>query len=642
MPTPAYLNFIAQPVVSPIILAEIQPKERLQGWTLSSGLTNTYELAWSDTVQQSVYPGGLYRELTNVQANETELTERASKALVEASASSWYFDSSASILYAHLPNSDAPDANYTVVFAEFTVRLASSGVVLGGFFYEPLLDSQSEVTIEQSTEHLLFGDIKHVGSANLKLMNGTGLFDELSADWEWNAGQVDVLFGGPGLTYGSYESLGSFNVESFIPGFELVEITARDIQSFTHQPVTKNFFTTAEYPQLDENYIGARIPVVLGSLTNAPTIKIKSTQKGEFLIADPNIQSLYSVDAVYVDGSLVPNADYSVSLSGCTVTILSTYSGATPTASQVTCDVNGQPVSGAAYETSTDYLKYYGELVSWIYNNSLGVPLAKINSSAAATLDADDPRKQGLYVNDDIHAHHLIRRLELGVLGRTIICHCGTVTPKAFFPAAAEAVSADKSITNPDVVYVQPLPRGENLFSEFQALYGANIANSTVKVTTSTSDLTRILRLDGRDVSHELDTRLVLEADAKLLADRTSIIYQARGRDLEIEQAGISLFHLSVLDRIKLSLDRAPTSTGAFSDHVMEILSITKQLAPIPRVVLSLSDFSNTSTVGFWTSLAYPLYVNATEDEKNNAGWWTEANGEIVSGDPATKTSVWL
>lgn len=631
-PSAAYLDFIATANPHPIILVEVEPKQRLEGVWEAAGV-NSFSTSWPQAVESSVYPGGLYREITGMWNDTTELVERASKVDVAANGG-WYYDVPTETLFVRtnpttLPGDNESPDDFDIVYVTFRIYLASEGVVLNNQFYEPLIDANSEIRIEESTDNLLLGDLKSVGSATFSLMNGTGVFDRLSSSWQWNGAPVTIRFGGPGLTYGDFATIGSYEVDRFAFGLDTVAMQVRDAQQFTHQPLVQNSYSSQVLTNMDPNENGTLIPVLIGSQTNITPVLVDSTdQKGQYMIADNALQSLYAVDSVYVDGVALSGADYNVSLTGCTFTILSTYAGGTPSVinAAVTCDAIGQPVQSRAYETSTDYLKYYGEIVSWIYSDILGLGVAAIDSAAATTADASETIDQSFYFQNEIHCHTAIRSFERGVLGRTTIQN-GLVTPTVFEPVTSSQIDDDKVLTDPGVSDFAPLVDDKLIFSDVEVLHCQDPTTGTFEVQTDSSFVTRDFRLGGKDRLRRLTTYLTTVINANNLASRLILVFQDAPHDLELFETGISLIHLSPQDRISLTLARAPAVEGSYSDYAVEVRSIVKTLAPTPQVSFVVSDFNHLSGVGLWSDDSQPDYDDATEAERRVSGYFTDVSG---------------
>lgn len=641
VPNQNYLDALQDGNVEPIVLVEIYPKEALTDWEVGTG--DAYTNSWVDDYNSDLYPGGLYREPVNVYEDGVALTERSNVVGVINNAGSWYYEPSLENIHVHTTDSSDPDTK-EIIHVEFAIRVATKGVVVGGYFYEPLLDSSSEIVIEQSTEDFLIGSIKQTGSGTIKLLNGSGIFDITSASWEWNRSDVKVLLGAPGLTYGDYQPLGMFEIDTFVPGFELVEVEVRDYQRLTHSLINPNKYTLTDYPNMEASKEGTAIPILFGSLVDVPVTLVDSTaQKGKFMIADPSLMTLAEISSVKVDGVAVDSGDLTLDEADCSFIIKSSYSGTTPSASSVTCDVSGPDASGpaTAYRTSGDYYKYYGEITGWIYDNILNLGETAIVAEDALASDLREAVPQAVYVGSATPVHDVIRGFEAGVFGRTIISG-EHVSPRVLFPVSSSSVDDSQSLRDEDIVAFRPQPLSQNIFSEAQILYNQNYSNSSFKVTTSVDTYTRSFKLKNRNIIRSISTNIKTGADAQSFAQRLLFLFRNSDREIEIEQSGLRLMHLNLLDDVKLTTTRAPDVTGAYTDKTFQIKSIKKTIAPTPKVTMLLARFESLQSIGFWAA-DDALDYDEEPGNKEAIGYWTDDNGSISpvgTIDPARTTSV--
>lgn len=170
------------PNLSVCFLFEVTAGERLLFWTAAGGgLSNTY---YAPTV------AGPSRTVEAVKENGASLTERASAALVDANAGSWWWDRANARIYVHPTGSVSPYSKTLqgVLQFHFTDRV---GRIYNGVYYDPRVKSLPSISMRIEEQ---FGGTGQIGGGKLEFNNEDGFFDRLSM-LDWNAGSVSVKMG---------------------------------------------------------------------------------------------------------------------------------------------------------------------------------------------------------------------------------------------------------------------------------------------------------------------------------------------------------------------------------------------------------------------------------------------------------------
>lgn len=685
--TVLYEAFLNEPNKQVAVLIEVIPKETLRGWSLVSGRTNTWSRVTSNFAGVDVIQGGIYRKFVGVGigsgivgATDTivevvNLTLRTSIAAVEAASSSWYYDEQPlgtdSTLYVHTPASVNPDTIDAAAIGKFRVHFSTVPKTFNGIFYEPRITPQSLPDVHEETEDLFFGPIKKVSQGEIGINNGDGLFDKLSVNWSWKNADVKLFLGGNNLAHTpggnlDYEIIGSFQVEDISPRTDEFTLFVRDIQKQTFRqlpvrPMQKGLASDFKFPDLPQSSEGILLPHIYGAASGVECHVVNTLAQGrDYYIADRVYQTLFDIVTVYDDGVVVPEGSSGWgpggNLTACEFRINSGYG---QTVGKVTCDVIGKPVQGKPWETSTDYLKFYGEIVADIYTTFMGVPDADIDSAAALNADSDAPFAQSLVIiGDDKRSRRsarvFIRQLEVGVLGRTIKTLSGVIKPTVWIPGFSGPDS--KILEDADIVEFDPDPTIETLFSKV-FIYGDPITgggehpNATVRgggdswgIIVDSEDLeTRFLQLDGRSEERSIFTNLVSTIGAGDLAEKVLALSKFPDINVRIVETGIRLMNSNVGDRLLVTFNRAPHRTGAWEGVPVEIISITKSFAPVPQVEVVVNNLKGTGEfVGLFTSSLYSPYLSASDLEKVSSGYWSDSLGLIDPSDLDTRNiSVW-
>ena len=668
MATQAFLDFVNKPIRQSIILAEIEPREELAAWTLRSG--TVYEHEFITFVQNDIVPGGLFRELISIEEDGVVLPRKTDQLDVVNTPGSWLFTPSSQgdvfkvgdklgdklgapseVLILHTSDSAAP-STHTLIRAVFRIYFSTVAAIHNNVYYESRMTGEQLPTITQEAEDLFFGLAKKVSSGSVSLNNADGLFDKLAADWVWRNARVNLYVGGPGLAHTQgggldYVQIGQHLVENFVPALESAILNIRDIHKITLRPLPPNFFSITTYPTLEDGAEGSPIPLIFGKfLSGAGAIQPTrivgdgtSATNNTYVLADASLQSLFAIDTVYdASGTAFGSTFIQKSLVGCTFSVMQGH-GLTNT--DVFANVTGQPVQSQPWETSTDYLKNYGELTAHLYTSILGLTVGEINAQSALDVDGAEAAPMKAYLNSQDAARVIIRSLERGVLGRTIRDNDGRLSMTIWEPGID--VSTARTISDPEVLSFEARLRIESVYSKVNVQFNETPSLQTVKTTSADNFKTKLLYLDGRDVELTVSTLLETEGPSARLANRVAFMSQNPDTVVRIAETGIRLMDQQIGDRIFITLSRAPSSDGSWTNEIFEIEKIIKTLAPVPSVEVTLNNLRGIGgSVGIWTSDGAPNWVSASSSDKNTSGFWKDANDFADPDDASSKgVSVW-
>lgn len=676
----AYSDFVGAARIEPLVLAEIDIKIEPVGWTAVSGLTNSYQVIIDPFIAQDKTPGGILAEVVAVSGNATVLTSVASPWIVDGQQNSFFynlfglteqqeailgvnllglavlgvgdssFDTNALIIHVADTNSItvAPTILDAITVAK-RMYFGTKAVVFNNRLYEPRLDDRTEISLKESADDIMFGTSKAVGSGSLKLLNGDGIFDALYNTVIWNNANVTIRFGGPGLTFGQFQTVGLYKVEGQpVFDFNAIELQIRDDQKLTTQPIPKNIFSEADYPNIDPAAIGKPIPILLGKKTNITPIAVgDTTDIHVYMIGDPAVGGIYAIDAIRLVDSdekttdtISPgSAHVQQTLAGGTFAILPSFSGSqVPSNTNVRVDAKGVPATVDPWVTSTDYLKHYGEQVGWIFTELLGLKDANYDDDAALVADAEFEYEHGQWINEVKQAKEYIRAIETGVLGRTIRTLEGKIKPTTFSPVTD--FDNIQTLLDVDVMEFNPSQEIESgkIFSRVRVLYNTDPTSGAQLDKEAFEDRTRFLYLDGIDETRTLKTALINDVDAVDLSQRVRFISRLPTLRVTIPETGLSLLDANLVDRIQVSVRRGPDASGVWNLKLMEIDTIERTYAPIPAVVVTMNDLLGIgATVARWVESSHPDYLSATAAERSRAGFWSDLSGLVDPTSAATR-----
>jgi len=626
------------------LLFEVEPAEELWNWALTGGQSNTYEVSWAHLAATSIIKGGLYRLLISVEEDGAALTERASIALVEANAGSWYHDASTQKIYVHTTGTADPDT-VDMMAGIFRLHFSTTGETFSNIHYEKrvLLDSAANIT--EKTADLVIGR-QRTAQGKVSLDNSDKLFDKLSRTWNWKNKAARYRFGIDDIALSEYQTTGQLVVDDIAPledSFTLNLVAEIDAwrQRF---PITPHFGSG-----LGEGVIGTRVPILIGSKADIipDLVDDEYTTPNEWVyrIADNSYQTLDAVSAVYAIDSdrnrttLTLTTHYTVSLANCTITVNDAFdSGAEIEEKyEIRCDAIGQPAAGG--DTSTDYLKYPGEVAHWILNTFLDYADADLDLTSFSDADADTPFALAFWIKQETTVREVLRGIERSTLGAIRSKQDGTVEFYLWDPWSGSATAT--ALTDEDFSRFEPDVKMETVYYETNIRYDENPASpGSFEVETATSNATKYLN----NSTHELniETYLTNSSNAQLLAQRINFLYRGINIEIDFMERGVQLMDHELYQRVRVTKTRAPSSTGAFSSRLMELLEIEKDFVT-PRVSGRLGDLRGlVDVIGKWTAADAPVYTSATDGEKADSGFWCDASGLADATDPASKgVSLW-
>lgn len=651
-PSTTFAEWLAEVVTERVVLAELQPAERLEGWTaLGGGTPNTYSIAWASLIDSATIPGGVYRRLDEVRVNGVSLVARASIGAVDGNLGSYYFNEATSTLYVSTPTGADPDLSAAVA-AFFSLFVATRPMdFVGAHLWEPRLTGSLPAvacTVEEP-----FTPAKTVADGVLTLVNAPGVgatlgpFDLWARRYTWKNKKATLRLGGGLLTESQCEKVATMRVESVAVGDDVATLPVRSMASILEQTVPLHTLGSTEYPNLADGLEGTYKPILYGLGRHLPAPCVNAYIKANpdptawpatgfadvYLVADPAVQVLTGVLAVVAvnktTGVTVALAatQYTVDLVNCTVTVIA------PTASshehEIRIDATGET------DGASGYLDTFGEIARDLLI-VLGEPATAIETSTFTAADAAAPFTLGLWIREPESAAEVFTRLQQSVLGGLWIDRSGKW--RAYVLDASTDPAAVADLEDHDFASWRPVDRIDPIYSEVRLYFAHNPAAGTWQAKTASDDATRYMSetADGLAVY----TALVSASDAEVIAQRYRLISIAPDTWIDADMRGLALMTAEPYDRVRVTRSRAPSDTGSYSAKRMEILGIEKRLDPV-AVHVRLGDISGIADlIGKVHAVAPNTQVpwaSATALEKATYAFVSDANDEIVPGDASTR-----
>jgi hypothetical protein len=619
-----------QPITLKRLLVEVELGEQLSAWTQNATYSDVYERSYSDD-EYTLSDGGketVHKILESVEEDGDDLTEQTSLSAVSSNAGSWWQDTSTETLYVH--SSDSADPDTHVVVGRFWWRVSTQPVSLDGNFYEPHLGERGVPALSLEIDSV--SGSADIGAGRLSLLNQSGFYNKASAKYLWDNAEVRFLLGGEDLPYSEYQRMftGSIKGRSLDGQAFQLAVKSRAFRLLRSLPI--NNYWTSDYPNLDPDAEGTPIPYYYGSYSErqAPWATCVDTAYGtdqyQFKICDHEIKSITQVYINFFDGNgwqAASHANENLTNATFTITDASFVLGTT----EVKVAFEGKPdVGGDLIERGPDIaedilLSYCGysasELDSTAFSDSLALTEYDLNVHVTMDIDAlsllETVADSDLAILDEDGQG----RLRYRVWNPDITGVTDTIDETDFIGREGPSFDAESDLIyyKVQVGYSYAPTLNAYLFEEYedsqsQYLYG--------------------------DKSLRLKTFIRNATGAALLAQRRQFL---EGQPY-IRLRGIvkmSLIDYDLGDRVKVTLDNAPTTEGSYSDRLFEAVGLRRSFFPA-QVAVTLRDLRQYGrNVGAWQEAGYPDWSTATDAEKQESGFWCDTNGFADSTDPDSK-----
>lgn len=649
-------DWLAWPVKTITAAVVLQPNLVLSGWTNVGGATpDVYAISLPRLVLTDVVTGGVYQKCAGLTENETPLTERASLALTQANAGSWFWDASADTLYAHSSTGSDPDL-FTVYFAQAQLHLSSDGRVINltdgdastGIAFRPWLSGELPTVTREMND--FFTGSKVTATAQLQLLNTAFAFHRLLAsdgDYWWKNTPVRFYLGG------SYNGL-ALEWSQYIEYLTmLVTDTACDDvhASLELQPLQRLLSTIdlppapyfeGAYPNAGEGVRGRKIPIGYGRAIRRPDLSDTTVNEGQWTIADPTYQTLFAVHSVTaIDKSagtrtaLTVTTQYTVDLTGCTVTIVDSAYGYDTHLIEV--DVTGKP-DGAG-----GYLKTVGAIVQDMLTTFVGAPLSSIDTAAFEQADQDAPEELAVWLPDTADGTSRVMSsvlasgddgfasIEGSVFATVKQSRTGQWTISVWTPGADASTAV--ALTQEDFIEFHPLPRTDAIYSSARVYYGRNHGTGEWSSEVETNNRTKYLSQSRSELPRY--TFLRDSSAASIYAKRVLFMMSAQPQDVAFRLRTHKLAESIEGDKVLVTRAPALAASGAWVGKVCEIQRL--EITPMLETSGILTDDRGLGNIlALVAPDGTPDWGSASDDEKRLYGFVSDDAGFVDPADPST------
>lgn len=651
---PTFADFLTSPARDEIVLLELTGRFVLSGF-IQEGVpnTNTYSMSFLRTEAAGEIKGDVYRRVTGVRENGTNLTERASLIDVNANASSWFWDEANQVLYVRSSTSADPDT-FTAYQALVRFYFATKPIVLSrtdgnadtGIYHHPWLLSGPPELVERDNE-TLFG-AKSAEGGEVRLLNGHKFWNTITAydgSYRWKHGTATFLLGGSYKAGGEvllrsqYTVLTTFQIDDMAANEEEVVVALKPLAQRLYEVIPKTPYFSTDYPNLGDGVLGTKKWVGYGRATIMPDLT-DTSGNGIYTIADAATQTLFAVNSVVAINkstsartTLTLTTHYTVNLTACTLTIVdATYKWQDV---EIEVDVSGKP-DGAG-----SYLKTFADVVKDIFTTFLGVRASDIDTASFTQAALDDASEVSVWLKNPRSMASILATaeqdfpsLEQPVAGLIMQSAAGLWQAKVWDPNYD--ATALQTLRKSEFTSFQPEPPLASIFSKVQVYYNHNHATGAWSVEEASD--TKVEFQHDTTEALQIYSFMRNSSDAQRLAQR--ILFIAGGQSLTIEfaEVGVRLAAHRARDRVLIDYDPAPVAAGLLDDTPLEVLELRRSFDPTLRVSGRLGNLRGIGGfVGRWTSSTSPDYGSASATDKANSGYWLDSSGYAVPSDPTTK-----
>lgn len=617
-----FVDLIASPSSEKVFLAEIKAAEEVTNFALTAAQTYTYELSYlNETITLADSKTEIIRKaVVSCELDGTALTVKTSIATVEGTAGTYWHDTANALLYIHPPDDGSP--NHHTVIAYFWLYFATKGIILDSRYYEPYVSDRGIPQISQETQAIHWGICK-ISSGAVELLNGRGYFDQIAKKFIWANKTCKILLGGDLLPYAEYTTIFSAKIfgTSFTSGLFILELESKSFDLLRILPI--NNFWVSTWANLDPAAEGRPIPYYWGNYdaTQAPIVTCINSAYAvntyQFKICDTTFHAITSITQVYVDfgagagWGTIAHANEDLAQATFTIDSASFVFG-----------VSRVKVSFQGYHSGGILIDGAPEVAEDILLNQCGYVSADLNAASFTASKATSDCVLNVSVENEISALTIMETICKSDLAFLDEDGSGLLRYRTWEPVATGTIPV---IAKEDIFEPTIEEDATEIYWKVKVGYSWQSSIAEYLYTEESNNLTRYKY--GRNDHLTYDTYLRNKSNADVLAARINWITREPSPILNFSLKA-SQITKTLGDKLKVTLARSPYATaGGYIERVFEI--IEKNISCFPLVVnhraRDLMDYG--SNVGFWMGASAPDWDDATQQQREDSGFWCDANG---------------
>jgi len=633
-----FAGLLAAPQSEKVFLCEVEPGELVTNFTLTTAKTYTYQISYlNETIALSdLTTETLRKAVVACELDGVALTAVASIAAVEAAAGSYWHDTTNGLFYIHPTDNGSPNHHTVVVY--FWAYFATKGVELNSTYYEPYIAAEGIPAVSQETQQIHWG-ASQISSGSVILLNGRGFFDQISKRWLWNNKDIRLLLGGDSLPYSEYTAIfaGRIQQSTFTKSNLTLDIQSKAFALLRSLPI--NNYWKSTWPNLEPAAEGKPTSYYWGSYTEAQaplctcinTAYAASTY--QLKICDCTYHAIKSIIQVYIDYNdgagwqTIAHGNEDLTNGTFTITSASFVIGTT----KVKAAFEGYHSGGVLIEGAP-------EIVEDILENQCGYATADLNAASFTASKAVSSCTLNVPVETVTAALTIIETICQSDLAFFDEDGSGLLRYRTWEPTASgtlPVLAKEDILEEPEIV-----EDSSQLYYKVKVGYSRLCSTAGILYTEASSNEPKYKY--GCDDYLTISTYLRTKADADTLAGRLHWLTCNPSPIISLVlKAG--QIDKTLGDKIKVTLTRAPfTTAGGYLERLFEIISKDVSCFPLEVTLKGRDLMEYGSNVGVWMGTTAPDWATATAQQKEDSGFWSDANGYCLTADSSSfKKSLW-
>ena len=377
-----------------IFLVEANPLMEIGGWTLTTDQTYTYETEFDE--------GGAALEA--LYENGAALEVKSSIATVEATAGTYWHDTTNKKLYVHTADGGDPiNALITGSFWLYFTTWQKGATIYNGNYYLPLVAADGIPDISQAIQPYYEGTFA-VSSGTVSLINGkirkTFYFDLRYAKYLWLNRKVKLLAGGEDFIYAEFAAINAGSINAVNIDDRRMSLDLRDARDGLHRDLPVDKYSLDTFPGMAPDRAGMEQPFGFGAIAGAAPTCIDTTNR-VFEFHDGRSKS---ISVTQNGAALTVNVDYFEDFQRSRITLARglTYENSDTILVNFTGCVN-----------LADEVNVTGaEVFLYICREWLGCRLADMDLDAIYATKYTKPTALSLYLGTILGSEEIIRTIE--------------------------------------------------------------------------------------------------------------------------------------------------------------------------------------------------------------------------------------